>query len=139
MKTTVSFKSIIFGLFIVVFINGCSSEDEILLNNSKESDNVILFSKSPEFDWNHLKVEVSFEDNLEEFKPIESGLISGNKLHYSLTKNNIEQGIIVKIKMLNLQNHLEKTKEIMIEHFDLKSGENEIVIGYTDYKPYIIY
>lgn len=139
MKTAVLHKCILLGLLLAFLLNGCSTSDETTSRNIANLDNTLVFSKSPDVNWHHLKVEVSFEDDLQEFTEINSVSNNTIKSKYTLTANNLRQGITVKLKIIDLDKSIQKTNEIMIESFDLKNGLNEFVIGYKDYKPYIIY
>lgn len=136
MKISKLIKSLFIGIFLTIFINGCSVNDET--KNSSSSSKILndesqlLFAKSPVFDWKNKKVEVSFEDNFQNFISIE-------KLGYSLSENNLKQGITIKLKIVDFENKSVNTNEIMIESFDLSKGINQFTIGYKDKTPYIIY
>ena len=136
MKTSKLIKSLFIGIFLTIFINGCSVNDET--KNSSSSSKILndesqlLFAKSPLFNWKNKKVEVSFEDNFQNFISIE-------KLGYSLSENNLKQGITIKLKIVDFENKSVNTNEIMIESFDLSKGINQFTIGYKDKTPYIIY
>lgn len=136
MKISKLIKSLFIGIFLTIFINGCSVNDET--RNSSSSSKILndesqlLFAKSPVFDWKNKKVEVSFEDNFQNFISIE-------KLGYSLSENNLKQGITIKLKIVDFENKSVNTNEIMIESFDLSKGINQFTIGYRDKTPYIIY
>lgn len=136
MKISKLIKSLFIGIFLTIFINGCSVNDET--KNSSSSSKILndesqlLFAKSPVFNWKNKKVEVSFEDNFQNFISIE-------KLGYSLSENNLKQGITIKLKIVDFENKSVNTNEIMIESFDLSKGINQFTIGYRDKTPYIIY
>ena len=136
MKISKLIKSLFIGIFLTIFINGCSVNDET--KNSSTSSKILndesqlLFAKSPVFNWKNKKVEVSFEDNFQNFSSIE-------KLGYSLSENNLKQGITIKLKIVDFENKSVNTNEIMIESFDLSKGINQFTIGYRDKTPYIIY
>lgn len=136
MKISKLIKSLFIGIFLTIFINGCSVNDET--KNSSTSSKILndesqlLFAKSPVFDWKNKKVEVSFEDNFQNFISIE-------KLGYSLSENNLKQGITIKLKIVDFENKSVNINEIMIESFDLSKGINQFTIGYKDKTPYIIY
>ena len=136
MKISKLIKSLFIGIFLTIFINGCSVNDET--KNSSSSSKILndesqlLFAKSPLFNWKNKKVEVSFEDNFQNFISIE-------KLGYSLSENNLKQGITIKLKIVDFENKSVNTNEIMIESFDLSKGINQFTIGYKDKTPYIIY
>lgn len=136
MKISKLIKSLFIGIFLTIFINGCSVNDET--KNSSSSSKILndesqlLFAKSPVFNWKNKKVEVSFEDNFQNFISIE-------KLGYSLSENNLKQGITIKLKIVDFENKSVNTNEIMIESFDLSKGINQFTIGYKDKTPYIIY
>ena len=136
MKISKLIKSLFIGIFLTIFINGCSVNDET--KNSSSSSKILndesqlLFTKSPVFNWKNKKVEVSFEDNFQNFISIE-------KLGYSLSENNLKQGITIKLKIVDFENKSVNTNEIMIESFDLSKGINQFTIGYKDKTPYIIY
>ena len=136
MKISKLIKSLFIGIFLTIFINGCSVNDET--KNSSSSSKILndesqlLFAKSPVFNWKNKKVEVSFEDNFQNFISIE-------KLGYSLSENNLKQGITIKLKIIDNESNIEKTSQIMIESFDLSKGINQFTIGYNDKTPYIIY
>ena len=129
-------KSSFLVIFLTLFINGCSVNGEAksgMAENTIQKDKCqLLFEKSPLFDWTNKRVVVSFENNLQNFIPIE-------KLGYVLSNNNLNQGITVKLKIVDFEDKSEKTNEIMIESFDLSKGVNQFTIGYNDKKPYIIY
>ena len=136
MKISKLIKSLFIGIFLTIFINGCSVNDET--KNSSSSSKILndesqlLFAKSRVFDWKNKKVLVSFEDNFQNFISIE-------KLGYSLSENNLKQGITIKLKILDFENKSVNINEIMIESFDLSKGINQFTIGYRDKTPYIIY
>lgn len=136
MKISKLIKSLFIGIFLTIFINGCSVNDET--KNSSSSSKILndesqlLFAKSPVFNWKNKKVEVSFEDNFQNFISIE-------KLGYLLSENNLKQGITIKLKIVDFENKSVNTNEIMIESFDLSKGINQFTIGYNDKTPYIIY
>jgi hypothetical protein len=136
MKISKLIKSLFIGIFLTIFINGCSVNDET--KNSSSSSKILndesqlLFAKSPVFNWKNKKVEVSFEDNFQNFISIE-------KLGYSLSENNLKQGIIIKLKIFDFEDNSVNINEIMIESFDLSKGINQFTIGYKDKTPYIIY
>ena len=136
MKISKLIKSLFIGIFLTIFINGCSVNDET--KNSSSSSKILndesqlLFAKSPVFNWKNKKVEVSFEDNFQNFSSIE-------KLGYSLSENNLKQGITIKLKIVDFENKSVNINEIMIESFDLSKGINQFTIGYNDKTPYIIY
>ena len=136
MKISKLIKSLFIGIFLTIFINGCSVNDET--KNSSSSSKILndesqlLFAKSPVFNWKNKKVEVSFEDNFQNFISIE-------KLGYLLSENNLKQGITIKLKIVDFENKSVNTNEIMIESFDLSKGINQFTIGYKDKTPYIIY
>lgn len=96
------------------------------------AENKLLFKKSDAFEWEAKNIQVSFEDELKDFFFIEDS-------QYFLSLNNIKQGIIVKIKLIDQREHIEKVSEIMIESQYLSNGINEFLIGYQDNTPYIIY
>lgn len=136
MKISKLIKSLFIGIFLTIFINGCSVNDET--KNSSSSSKILndesqlLFAKSPVFNWKNKKVVVSFEDNFQNFMSIE-------KLGYSLSENNLKQGITIKLKIVDFENKSVNINEIMIESFDLSKGINQFTIGYKDKTPYIIY
>ena len=136
MKISKLIKSLFIGIFLTIFINGCSVNDET--KNSSSSSKILndesqlLFAKSPVFNWKNKKVVVSFEDNFQNFISIE-------KLGYSLSENNLKQGITIKLKIVDFENKSVNINEIMIESFDLSKGINQFTIGYNDKTPYIIY
>lgn len=129
-------KSSFLVIFLTLLVNGCSFNGEAksgLAETAAMKDKCqILFEKSPLFDWTNKRVVVSFEDNLQNFTPVE-------KLGYVLSNNNLKQGITVKLKVIDFEDKSEKSNEIMIESFDLSKGVNQFTIGYNDKKPYIIY
>ena len=136
MKTSKLIKSLFIGIFLTIFINGCSVNDETK-NGTIESglfknESQLMFAKSPVLDWKNKKVVVSFEDDFQNFVSIEN-------LGYTLSHNNLKQGITVKLKIVDFKNKSEQINEIMIEPFDLSEGMNEFTVGYTNNKPYIIY
>lgn len=136
MKISKLIKSLFIGIFLTIFINGCSVNDET--KNSSSSSKILndesqlLFTKSPVFNWKNKKVVVSFEDNFQNFISIE-------KLGYLLSENNLKQGITIKLKIIDNESNIEKTSQIMIESYDLLKGINQFTIGYKDETPYIIY
>lgn len=136
MKISKLIKSLFIGIFLTIFINGCSVNDETKNSSSLSKilndESQLLFAKSPVFDWKNKKVEVSFEDNFQNFSSIE-------KLGYSLSENNLKQGITIKLKIVDFENKSVNTNQIMIESFDLSKGINQFTIGYRDKTPYIIY
>lgn len=142
MKNSLLFKSLFLGVFLTLVTNSCSVNDEVSSSNVvhvfSKNENQILFSKSPNFDWVNKQVEVSFEDNFEKFSEIDPVSNKGIKMGFSLSDNNLKQGITIKLKVTE-SNSVEYVNEIMIESYDLSQGKNEITIGYIDNKPYIIY
>lgn len=136
MKNATVFKSILLGIILTVFINGCSINNESSytklnsINSNKDSQ--IRFVKSPNFDWKNKKIVVSFEDDFQSFNAIDN-------LGYKLSQNNLKQGITVKLKVVDFDNKSEKTTQIMIESFDLSAGINQFTVAYNNDKPYIIY
>lgn len=143
MKISVFFKYLFFAVLITAITNGCSVNDEIASNRSVEflskNGNQIIFVKSPEFNWKNKVVEVSFEDAFQKFSKIDLVNEQGNKMAYSLTKNNLEQGITIKLKITDTINHSEHVNELMIESYDLVKGKNDFLIGCNTNKAYIIY
>lgn len=131
MKNYFLIKYLLIGFFLTFFINGCSVNDEA------ESRNSVLFSKSPLFIWESKKVEVSFEDNFQKFESIDSVSTSGKRFGYSLSNNNLKQGVAIRVKVIDSK--FEEVNEIMIESFHLKPGLNQIKLGYNNNKPFIIY
>ena len=131
------------GFFPITLFNGCSINEERTSENSHEFDlgtkKHVVFSKSPKFDWNRKKLEVSFEDAFEHFLSIDVLNNSGNQLGYALSKNNVQQGITIKLKVIDEIKNSEKINEIMLEPYDLTKGINKFTIGYNENKPYIIY
>ena len=67
MKSYNLIKYILLGIFLVFNINGCSVNEEAESINSSDKENLILFSKSPQFNWGTKQVEVSFEDDFQKF------------------------------------------------------------------------
>ena len=136
MKISKLIKSLFIGIFLTIFINGCSVNDET--KNSSSSSKILndesqlLFTKSPVFNWKNKKVVVSFEDNFQNFISIE-------KLGYLLSENNLKQGITIKLKIVDFENKSVNINEIMIESFDLSKGINQFTIGHNNLKPHIIY
>lgn len=139
MKNYYLIKYILLGIFLTIITNGCSVNEESESSKLNGKENVILFSKSPQFNWGTKKVEVSFEDDFQKFGCIDSVSISGDRLGYSLTNNNLKQGVAIRLKVIDLNSKLEKVDEIMIESYHLKSGLNQVALGYKNNKPYIIY
>lgn len=136
MKILSLFKLTLLGVFLTIFINACSlSNDE----SDQKSVNQIVFFKSSQFNWKSKKVEVSFEDNFQMFSSIDTSTIKRNQRKFGLSLNNLKQGIIIKLKLIDLFDKSEKFNEIMLEPFDLSKGMNEFAIGYNNEKPYIIY
>lgn len=136
MKTSILIKSLFIGIFLTIFINGCSVNDETKNDNAEsamlKNESQLMFAKSTILDWKNKKVVVSFEDDFQNFISIEN-------LAYTLSHNNLKQGITVKLKIVDFKNKSEQINEIMIEPFDLSEGMNEFAVGYTNNKPYIIY
>jgi hypothetical protein len=58
---------------------------------------------------------------------------------HELTNNNLQQGITIKLKVIDYAAQSENINEIMIESFNLSKGRNQFTIGYNANKPYIIY
>ena len=139
MKKSNLIKSIFIGILLTFFINGCSVNEDAESRSSIDKENLILFSKSPLFNWGTKKVEVSFEDDFQKFESIDSVSISGTRLGYSLSDNNLEQGFAIRLKVIDPITKSQQIDEIMIESFQLKSGLNQVVLGYNNSKPYIIY
>lgn len=131
------------GIFLATLIYGCTVNEERTSENSLKNDlskkNQVVFSKSPNFNWNHKKVEVSFEDEFESFSSIEVLNKTEGLPKYALSKNNVQQGITIKLKVIDEIKNSEKINEIMLEPYDLTKGINEFSIGYNENKPYIIY
>lgn len=139
MKKSNLIKSIFIGILLTFFINGCSVNEDAESRSSIDKENLILFSKSPLFNWGTKKVEVSFEDDFQKFESIDSVSVSGNRLGYSLSNNNLKQGVAIRLKVIDSKSKFENVEEIMIESFHLKSGLNQVALGYNDNKPYLIY
>lgn len=143
MKISIIFKSLFLAVLLTAIANGCSVSDEIKSNRSVEflskNGNQIIFVKSPEFDWSNKIVEVSFEDALQEFLTV--GLVSeqGNKMGYSLTANNMKQGLTIKLMITDTTDNSQQVNELMIEPFDLVKGKNDFLIGCNTNKAFIIY
>ena len=127
-------------LFIVIFlnilINGCSVNDKFkndnVISTCLKNESQLMFAKCPNLDWKNKKVVVSFEDDFKNFISIET-------LGYTLSHNNLNQGITVKLKIVDFENKATQINEIMIEPFDLSEGTNEFAVGYTNNKTYLIY
>lgn len=136
MKLSLLIKSLLLVFLVTTLFNGCSVNDETKNSNSSgtilDTKSHLMFAKSSEFNWSNKSVVISFEDNFQNFTSIE-------KLAYSLSDNNLKQGITVKLKVVDFQSKSEKVNEIMIESFDLSKGKNQFTIGYNESKPYIIY
>ena len=143
MKNAMVSKSLISGLFFTVFLIGCSLNDTGVttyeISNSKNIHNQILFTESKAFNWDNKRVEVSFEDDFNTFLPIDTTMKKGTKLGYSLSENNLKQGLTIKLKVIDFKRHTQKTNEIMIESFDLSEGKNQFTLGHKENTPYIIY
>ena len=139
MKSYNLIKYILLGIFLPLIINGCSVNEDAESRRSTDKENLILFSKSPLFNWGTKKVEVSFEDDFQKFESIDSVSISGTRFGYSLSDNNLEQGFAIRLKVIDPITKSQQIDEIMIESFQLKSGLNQLVLGYNNSKPYIIY
>ena len=136
MKNAKLFKSILLGIILTVFTNGCSINNESSYTNlssrSSNKDSQLRFVRSPDYNWKNKKMLVSFEDDFQSFTTID-------KLVYKLSQNNLKQGITVKLKVVDFENKSEKTTQIMIESFDLSAGINQFTVAYNNDKPYIIY
>ncbi len=143
MKNAIVSKSFLLGLFLTVILNGCSLNDtgdtSHVISNSKNIQNQILFAESKAFNWDNKRVEVSFEDDFNTFLPIDTTMKKGTKLGYSLSENNLKQGLTIKLKVIDFKRHTQKTNEIMIESFDLSKGTNQFTLGHKENTPYIIY
>ena len=57
---------------------------------------------------------------------------------YKLTDNNIKQGFSVRFKIIDSDNKSEYINEIMIEPFKLKTGKNNLILGYHNNTPTIL-
>jgi hypothetical protein len=112
---------------------------KIVDNLDDKLESEIVFAKSSNFDWNNKKVEVSFEDEFQDFLSIENLSKKKGKLGYELSSNNLQQGITIKLKVIDYIKNSVKINEIMIESYDLNKGINHFTIGYNDNKPDIIY
>ena len=136
MKNLSILKSIFLSVIVAILVSGCSASDE-----ATTSDKVgqIMFFKSSQFDWKYKQVEVSFEDNFQNFKSINGSSVTEKQFVSLLSANNLKQGVTVRLKVLDAIDHSEKMSEIMIESFDLKLGLNQIAVGYKNDKPFIIY
>jgi len=143
MKKSYKTSSFFLAILLAFCANSCSNLDK---NKAKIVDNLddkleseIVFAKSSNFDWNNKKVEVSFEDEFQDFFSIENLSKNKGKLGYELSSNNLQQGITIKLKVIDYINNSVKINEIMIESYDLNKGINHFTIGYNDNKPDIIY
>ncbi|MDD3004303.1 hypothetical protein [Flavobacterium sp.] len=136
MKHLIYIKLLILGSFLSMFFYGCFNSNELtinkLVNSIKHTNNELLFKKNSSLEWRAKSIKVSFEDNLKNFFLIDD-------FRQELTTNNINQGIVVKIKLIDHNKNIEKVSEIMIESHNLSNGLNEFLIGYQDNTPYIIY
>lgn len=140
MKKSSFLKFLFIGFFLTVFVNSCSIGDD---NSSKKFDffkddkNQIVFHKSPNLSWGNRRVEVSFEDNLDQFYKMDIVSQEGIRVGYALSENNLKQGITIKLKITEVDK-IESISEIMIEPYELEKGKNDFTIGYIENKPYII-
>lgn len=136
MKIITVLKFIFLIIFLIFIVNACSIKQD---EDATFEAHKIVFLKSTQFNWKNKKVEVSFEDAFQQFLSIDS--ISSNKSRneFSLSVNNLAQGIAVRFKVVDEVQKKYKITEIMIEPYDLSRGINQFSIGYTDNKPYIIY
>ena len=141
MKNTVLFKTLFLGIFFIFLANGCDVNDDKAASKDflSNMENQLLINKSTDFDWKNCKVEVSFEDDFENFSDIDVVSKNGKKCGYVLSENNLKQGLTIKLKVMNYHSRAEDIAEIMIEPFDLKEGKNELTIGHNNNMPYIIY
>ena len=143
MKKSFTVRIFFLGIFLNAVFNSCSTSDYSKLEKSDAKfsliENQICFAKSATIDWKNKKVTVSFEDAFEKFSNIEKESPEETHSRFSLSKNNLKQGITIQLKIQDLFNKSEKIAEIMIENYDLTSGLNEFTIGHKNNKPYIIY
>lgn len=140
MKSSTLCKFLFLGVFLTVFINSCSlGEDDSTkkLDFYAEDKDQIVFQKSPNLSWQKVKIEVSFEDDLDKFYKIDTFSQEGIQLGYALSTNNLKQGITIKLKITD-EDYIDTISEITIEPYELKKGKNEFTIGHLDSKPYII-
>jgi hypothetical protein len=98
---------------------------KIVDNLDDKLESEIVFAKSSNFDWNNKKVEVSFEDEFQDFLSIENLSKKKGKLGYELSSNNLQQGITIKLKVIDYIKNSVKINEIMIESYDLNKGINQ--------------
>jgi hypothetical protein len=139
MKSTRLLKFLFLGFSLTFIANRCSVNEEASAKITAKKANEISFLKSPLFDWKNKKVEVSFEDDFENFESIDTVSIYGTQLGHSLSNNNLKQGIIIKLKVIDRVKSIDIINEIMIESYDLSSGINQFNIGFNNNKPFIIY
>jgi Flp pilus assembly protein TadB len=134
------YKALFFLVLLIIIAILCSNSFDFKLNKdeTKKTNNNsrLVFAKSSTSNWNQKRVEISFEDAFQEFHSIDN---KDNTLLYDLTDNNLQQGITVKLKVIDCALQSEKINEIMIESFDLIEGKNQFTIAYNGNKPYIIY
>jgi DNA-directed RNA polymerase subunit E'/Rpb7 len=132
--------SALFAVLSMVIAIGCSNSYDPKLKNVEtkivNTNSRLVFAKSSTSNWNQKRVEISFEDAFQQFYPIDN---KENELLYELTDNNLQQGITIKVKVIDYAARSEKVNEIMIEPFALSKGRNQFTKGYNANKQYIIY
>ena len=134
MKSQRILKAFFVTLFAFFLINGCSNRD----GESTFKETQIFFLKSSKYNWDNKLVKVSFEDDFDDFKTLNVVSNSGVKMGYKLTDNNIKQGFSVRFKIIDSDNKSEYINEIMIEPFKLKTGKNNLILGYHNNTPTIL-
>ncbi len=143
MKNSLLFKCLFLGILLTSIFNGCSVNDRMKFgiweNENGSSNNKIIFIKSSNLNWKNKIVQVSFEDEFQNFSPINMKTSDANYTEFRLSKNNLEQGVAIRLKVIDFFKKSEKVNEIMIESYDLSKGLNQFTIGYKDNTPFIIY
>lgn len=139
MKNLPLLKFLFLGLFLTLITNRCSVSDRVNSKASMVPVAKIQFFKSPRLDWKNKKVEVSFEDDFQEFKLVDTKETARNQSQLVLSTNHLKQGITVRVKMIDMNKKIEKINEIMIESYDLPKDINQFAIGYNENTPFIMY
>ncbi len=143
MKIFLLLKFLRIGVVVAFVIAGCAEgNDNAMIRSTDPSfknESQILFAKSPNYNWKNKKVEVSFEDSFQKYVAVDAVSKTGKSTGLLLSKNNLQQGITIKLKVTDTVVRTKKTNEVMIESYDLHKGTNQFTIGYNDNKPHIIY
>jgi hypothetical protein len=110
MEEYFSHEGVLLAVVAAAIAIGCSNSYDFKLEDAKTktipTNSRLVIVKSSTFNWNQRRVEISFEDAFQQFYSID---VKNNEFVYELTDNNLQQGITIKLKVIDYATKSEKT------------------------------